>query len=343
MTANTTSSLVLSGCGWLTPWGTGGIEDVLRGLADFVAGSAAGASGFVPVPDDPPSEQISHLSKELTRDKGCWMAALAIEHACRTAGLAMEALDSDRVGLTLGCGLAGQLGMIEFASEVRKQSVRFVSPIHFPQTVGNYVAGALARAYKLRGPNATFASGPASSLDAIIEACGMVARGDADVVIAGGVEHLTADQAAALKSNGAAVGEGACFFVVETAEHASTRSASLLANVVGWDHMATCRDQEGIVSCAGSRCAGAILIEHAAGLCLGAAGAAATAAAIGAASGGVVPVVQPNSERAVACAVIESADLQGADGHIPAVVLAQRDPDAGDNLVRLDLAIPANA
>ncbi|MCH7872777.1 MAG: hypothetical protein IID33_13860 [Planctomycetes bacterium] len=343
MVHDATSSLVLSGCGWVTPCAVGSIDEVLAAWAKDSAVSQVADGGFCRVPDDPPIADISHLSNELKRDKGAWMAALAIEHACRTASLPLQMLDSDRVGLALGCGLAGQLGMIEFASEVRKQSVRFVSPIHFPQTVGNYVAGAIARSYKLRGPNATFASGASSSLDAIIEACAWVARGDADVVLAGGVERLTNGLAMGFGSDGAALSEGACFVVVESADHASRRSASPLANVVRCAPGPDRHAETGILSTAGCALPGAVVIEHATGLCLGAAGAAATAAAIGAAHGAVVPRVDASDSRTVTFGVMDLAGLDVADGYIRATILAANKPSARDQFVRLELNIPVSS
>ena len=57
--------------------------------------------------------------------------------------------------------------MIRFAEEVRAQSPRFVSPIHFPETVGNYLAAALARGFGFRGPNLTLA-GDSAGMEAVV-------------------------------------------------------------------------------------------------------------------------------------------------------------------------------
>lgn len=335
----TPNSVVLTGCGWVTPAAVGTIDDVLVAAANSAAHESGRADGFLPVPDDPPPADLAHLSKELRRNKAAWMAALALEHACKTATLPLEVLDSDRVGLALGCALAGQLGMIDFAGEVRKQSVRFVSPIHFPETVGNYVAGALARSYKLRGPNVTLAGGPASSLDAIIEACAAVSRGDADIVLAGGVERLSAPLARGLGRTDTPLSEGACFFVVERANHAAARSTRPIATVVGWTQATDAASDGALVSSAGLRVAGAVFIEHAVGLCIGGAGAAATAAAIGAVSGAVVPRLQPSNTASIVLERVETKELRQSDGNISATILALRDSSTGEGCVRLDLSI----
>ncbi len=198
MTSLPNQSIVLTGCGWVTPFAADSISDVL---------AAARQPACWTVPDER-LDDFPDLSNELKHDRGAWMTAVALEHACRSASVELKSLDSGRVGLVLGCGLAGQLGMIDFADEVRQQSPRFVSPIHFPQTVGNYIAGALARGYDIRGPNITLASGATSGLDAIVEACSLLACGSADLVFAGGTEQLSKALAEGLSELGApAIGE----------------------------------------------------------------------------------------------------------------------------------------
>lgn len=117
--------------------------------------------------------------------------------------------------MVLGCALAGQLGMIGFAQEVRSQSARFVSPLHFPQTVGNYAAGALARSFHIRGPNLTVARGVASGLEAVVAGCRIIRDGLADVVLAGGADTFVDALIPALREESQDLAEGACWFVLE--------------------------------------------------------------------------------------------------------------------------------
>lgn len=154
MTTSGNNAIVVTGCGWVTPFSAGSVADVLtaaetsRGLQPARSSPRAETSGshgddlYWAVPDDMLGDYPG-LSKEIKLDKGAWITAAAWEHARQQAGLQAESLNTERLGLVLGCGLAGQSGMIDFANEVRQQSPRFVSPIHFPQTVGNYIAGAL--------------------------------------------------------------------------------------------------------------------------------------------------------------------------------------------------------
>ncbi|UCC31212.1 MAG: hypothetical protein JSU86_02830 [Phycisphaerales bacterium] len=367
MAVSASDPVVLTGCGWVTPFAAGSIADVLtaacpsRGLsrragtrttASTESHEPLGDEGFRSVPgewiDDYPE-----FAKELKLDKGAWMTAAALVHACRDASLQIESLDAARVGLALGCGLAGQLGMIDFACEVREQSSRFVSPIHFPQTVGNYIAGALARGFKIRGPNITLAAGDASGLDAIVEACGFITAGGADVAFAGGTEQLSKPLAGSLARPGEALGEGSCLFVLERSGHATARSTRPLARVTRWGHlgeraMAVRPDDAGsegeaggspILSVAGCRYPGAIFIEHWIGRCLGASGPAAVAAAIGAARQREVPLINASEVTSVSTGRITVSELPTAEGMIPALIIADAD---GTHRTTLEITIPAS-
>ena len=365
MAASFGDPVVLTGCGWVTPFAAGSIAEVLtaacpsRGLQLARTATAAtetrkspGDEGFRAVPDEWVND-YPDFAKELKLDKGAWMTAAALVHACRNASLQIELLDTARVGLALGCGLAGQLGMIDFAGEVREQSPRFVSPIHFPQTVGNYIAGALARGFKIRGPNVTLATGGASGLDAIVEACGFITAGGADVAFAGGTEQLSKPLAGSLAGPGEVLSEGACLFVLERSSHAVARSAQPLARVTRWGHLgeramavrpndAGSEGEDGgspILSVAGCRYPGAIFIEHWIGRCLGASGPAAVAAAIGAAQQREVPLINASEVTSVSTGRITVGELSTAEGAIPALIITDAD---GAHRTTLEITIPTS-
>ncbi len=235
------------------------------------------------------------------------MAGAALEIAMADAGVDRHAVASDRIGLVLGCALAGQSGMIDFANDVREQSARFVSPIRFPQTVGNYISGALARANDLRGPASTLARGSASSLDALVEGTALLTSGTADLVIAGGSEKLSAKLVEGLYDRAVVFADGACLFILERADHAAKRGKKPLGAMLGVKN--TAQSKRSLVSTAGVREPGAVFIETWIGRTLGADAAAALAAAIGRAAGMRVPIA---GEGPAALYSSESA-LPGAD------------------------------
>lgn len=279
--------IVITGCGWVTPFAAGGIPQVLAGGQTCPDPSTL-ERGYWPVPDDLP-KGYPHLSAEIRQDKGAWITAIAFEHARRQAA-PPDSLPAERVGMVLGCALAGQLGMITFANEVRAQSARFVSPIHFPQTVGNYIAGALARAYNIRGPNNTVAAGLASGLDAVIQGSALLTAGAADLIYAGGADALSRELAVGLAEPGVTLSEGACLFALERRADAAARGATPLAAITGFSRLSgepppSSFPSNSVISRAGLTHPGAIAIESRIGRCCGALGAAAVAAALGAGSG----------------------------------------------------------
>ncbi|MCH7885999.1 MAG: hypothetical protein IIC01_12240 [Planctomycetes bacterium] len=336
-------AIVLTGCGWVTPFAHGSIAEVL---------TAARALPDHPEPNEPywgvPDrfvEECPSLPKEVRKDQGAWMSGIALEGARLGASLEQHALPDDRVGLVLGCSLAGQLSMIDFANEVREQSARFVSPLHFPQTVGNYIAGVLARGYGLRGPNITIATGAASGLDALVEACVLLSSNQADVVLAGGTELLKAGLVEALAQPGERLSEGACWFALERAGDAASRGVQPLADIVRWDRIvpeSKRKDEIGDVmrSTCSHPSAGAIFIEHWTGKCLAAGGPAAVAAAIGAASGLEVPIADrsdPSSASPTVFAVRKLTSSSSKD-RIRSAVVAETD---GPHQTVLELLIPS--
>lgn len=321
------SDVVITGCGWVTPFACGPLETVLAALS----ASKVGGAGFFAVPETI-LDECGDLGAEIKKDKGAAIAAVALSHALASASLDKDQYTSDRVGLVVGSALAGQLGMVQFANEVRAQSARFVSPIHFPQTVGNYVSGALARAFSIRGPNSTVACGNASGLGAVGEAVRLIDAGQADVVYAGGVDLLSPELASGFGDHNQATSDGACLFVVERADMAKKRGASILATVGEFDMLTSAELAERINVRHYDILAGSdpfddrtIMIARWTGACLGVWGAACVAAAIGAASGLHVPVGETG--KAGDPESPTSAHQTAGQGHAAALVFAKGDDE----------------
>ena len=331
------NAIVLTGCGWVTPFAVGSIDEVLTAGAQAQPPSAD-ELGYWPVPEAFRNEH-GGLSNELKRDKTAWMTAIALEHARRAASLEPGEIPAEGVGLVVGDALAGQSGMIDFAEEVRAQGARFVSPLHFPQTVGNYLAGALARSYGIRGASSTLAGGAASGLDAIIEGCSLMASGVVDLLYAGGVNRLSTALAAGLGRPETVLSEGACLFVLERLDHAAARGVTPLAVVIRSEHCddhppAEAASAAGLVSTAARPHPDGVLIEHWIGGCFGAAGAAAGAAAVGAARGHPVPIVETTAPLTVRVGRLPDDVGRNAEGHISALVFADAD-GAGTTMLEL--------
>lgn len=134
---------------------------------------------------------------------------------------------------------------------------REVNPVDFLQQCPSMAAAFIAMRYGAEGPNLTYVSLCAAGAQAIGEAAWAIARGDVDLMLAGGSDSmlnlvdLTAfyslgavsgandDGAAACKPfdrrrDGCVIGEGAAFLVLEERERALSRGASIRAEVLGY-------------------------------------------------------------------------------------------------------------
>ncbi len=286
--------IAITGCGWVTPFAHGDIETVLRAVSTAIRPSAT-PDGYWAVPGE--FLDAYAFPNEIRQDKSAWLPAIAVEWALRSARLSKGAGGSDRVGMVLGTTHAGPMGMIRFAEEVRAQGPRFVSPIHFPQTVGNYPAGALARALGNRGPNLTLACGEASGLQGVQEACGILRRNEADVMLVGGSEALSLPLVVPTDGREFIPAEGACFLVLERLSGSTSRGANAMALV----EPGTLDDGPRSHIAAGVPHAekGHVRIAAWVGQCGAALGAAAVAACLGAAMGASVPVAEEDGDLIV--------------------------------------------
>jgi 3-oxoacyl-[acyl-carrier-protein] synthase II len=134
---------------------------------------------------------------------------------------------------------------------------RKISPFFIIQIAPNLLAGQVSLILDFRGPNLSVASACATSGHAIGEAAAAVARGDADVMIAGGAESTVTplaigafaqmralsqrndapEQASRPYDNdrdGFVLGEGSVVFVLEEYEQAVKRGARIYAEVRGY-------------------------------------------------------------------------------------------------------------
>jgi 3-oxoacyl-[acyl-carrier-protein] synthase II len=166
-------------------------------------------------------------------------------------------LPAERVGVNLGVGLGG-LPEIEATHETwRKDGYRKISPFFIIQIAPNLLAGQVSLLLDARGPNMCVASACATSGHALGEAAAAVARGDADVMFAGGAESTItplaigafAQMRALSKRNddptrasrpydagrdGFVLSEGAVVFVLEELEHARRRGARIYTELRGY-------------------------------------------------------------------------------------------------------------
>ena len=196
---------------------------------------------------------------------GCAAAAMAVEHA----GLSSDSVDSDRVATVFGTETffadPAEVADVFQRCTVDKDyqhdrwgefAMREIQPLWMLRYLPNMAASHISIALDARGPSNSICQGEASGLLALIEAASLIKRGAADVVVAGGTGSKMATTAMLYRGtdllskridapeqasrpfdvdrDGMVVGEGSGALVVESAEHAKARGATVLATLSGW-------------------------------------------------------------------------------------------------------------
>jgi len=185
-------------------------------------------------------------------DRVSQLAVAAADLAMKDAGSPAD-LDAERVGVYAGCGMGGAAAL-----EAAYRGNGRVPPLTVPAFMPNAPAAHVAMRQHTLGPVITYSVACASSAVAIAEAAAAVQRGDVDLAIAGGAESLVvpgvmlawqammtlatfapgeagrAVRPFAADRTGFALGEGAAFVVLESAEHARKRGARVHAALTGW-------------------------------------------------------------------------------------------------------------
>lgn len=183
-------------------------------------------------------------------------AVYAASQAFDNAGLDMDRIDADRVGVIFGSGIGG-IGTFE-----RQHSVLLdrgptrVSPFFVPMMICDMCAGMISIKLGARGPNYTTVSACASAAHAIGEAARKIQYDEADVMVTGGTEASITEMSLAGFSaarvlaqrndspesasrpfdadrNGFVLGEGAGAIILEEFEHARARGATVLGEFLG--------------------------------------------------------------------------------------------------------------
>lgn len=164
------------------------------------------------------------------------LAFSAAGPALAMAGLATTEGDPrPRVGVVLGTAFGCLLTNAAFQRRVAQSGPAAASPRLFAATVSNAAAGELAIAYRLGGPAITLAAGGAAGLVAIAHAVDLLRAGQADVLLAGGMDAADAALERWIADGGLAaatpIGEGAALLVLERRAHAEARAARVHALV----------------------------------------------------------------------------------------------------------------
>lgn len=169
-------------------------------------------------------------------DRGTLMAMHACETAMADAGLTVTDTNRDRTGIAVGTTVGSIAGIVTYGTDsFDRERPYLVKAAHFPQSVLNTMAGALAIRTGLRGANSTVAGGPLAGLQAFRHAEMTLRRGHTDTVLVGAAEELSVPSAwwARVARRTGPHGEGAAMFVMERPEVAKTQGRTVLGTMGG--------------------------------------------------------------------------------------------------------------
>jgi len=209
---------------------------------------AAEVKGFDP---------MEYLERKQARhmDRYTQFALPASRQAVEQSRLTFD--DAEEIGVLIGSGIGGLSTLSEQFKVLAEKGPRRISPFLVPMMITDGASGQVSIMLGAKGVNFCATSACSSGADAIGEACEIIKRGDAQVMIAGGTEAAITpigiagfNAAGALsvrndepqkasrpfdvERDGFVMGEGAAVLVLESLPHAVERGANILAEMLGY-------------------------------------------------------------------------------------------------------------
>jgi 3-oxoacyl-[acyl-carrier-protein] synthase II len=256
--------VVVTGVGAVSPLGTGnqknwdglingrsGIGHITRfDASDMPVRIAGEVSDF-------DAEQFIDKKEIKKMDLFIQYAMAAAHYAMEDSGLQITEENAERVGVLVGAGLGGLPTIEKYHTALLEGGYKKISPFFIPMLIINLAPGHISIKYGAKGPNLSSVSACATGTHSIGDAYHMIARGDADAMLAGGTEATVTPLGiggfAVMKAlsdrndepqrasrpfdkgrDGFIMGEGAGIVVLEEYESAKKRGAKIYAEVVGY-------------------------------------------------------------------------------------------------------------
>ncbi len=258
--------VVVTGVGLVTPLGTGtdvtwnnlinGVSGIGR-ITHFDAEATGMASTIAGEVKDFDVEKFINKKDARKMDTFIHFGIAAGLMALEQSGLEITDANAERVGVMIGAGMGGLPVIEKTLRSYEEGGARKISPFFIPQAIINMTSGWVSMMTGAKGPNSATVTACATATHAIGDAYNIIARGDADAMIAGGSEAVVcelgiggfcASRALSTRNDeperasrpwdvdrdGFVMGEGAGVLVLESLETAKARGANILAEVVGY-------------------------------------------------------------------------------------------------------------
>jgi 3-oxoacyl-[acyl-carrier-protein] synthase II len=256
--------VVVTGLGAVTPLG--------NSAAESWANATAGKSGIGPITRFDPSAFASRVAGEIKnfdplqyvdkkevrrQDKFTVYALSASQMAMDDAALTLGPDIAERVGVIIGSAIGGAGTFEKEAITLHTSGPRKISPFSVPAILANLASGHVSIRFGAKGPISCAVTACASGTSALGDAYKIIAYGDADAMIAGGVEAaitplgvvgFCAMRALSLRNDepekasrpfdkgrdGFVIAEGSGVLILEELSFALRRGAKIYAEIVGY-------------------------------------------------------------------------------------------------------------
>lgn len=256
--------VVVTGIGLVSPLGVGAgpnWEALLEGKSGIRLISKFDASAYTTriAGELKDFDPLAYIEKKEARkmDPFIQYAVAAAHLAVEDAGLKPEELAGERAGIYVGSGIGG-IGSIEENHRILlEKGPDRVSPFFLIATIINEAAGQISIRYRATGPNSATATACTTSTHALGDSFRIIARGDADLMVAGGAEApitplgvagFCAMRALSTRNDepekasrpfdaqrdGFVIGEGAGILILEERSRALARGAKVYSEIVGY-------------------------------------------------------------------------------------------------------------
>ncbi len=229
-----------SGIGLITRFDT-------EGYATKIAGEV---KGFNP-------ERFIDKKEVKKMDQFIHYAYACSKMAVDMSGLGITKENAHRVGVWIGAGIGGLMTIEKYHTLLLEGGPKKISPFFIPMLLINLAPGQISIMTGAKGPNASTVSACSTGTNSIGDAYKIIARGDADAMIAGGAEStitplcisgFNAMKALSTRNDepakasrpfdknrdGFVVSEGAGIVILEELSGALKRGAKIIAEIVGY-------------------------------------------------------------------------------------------------------------
>lgn len=255
--------VVITGLGAIAPNG--------NGYETFVANTLAGKIGIKPITkfdahatgisvageiDDFDPQAVVGKKAAKRMDLYSQYAVQTAEQAMTMAKITPANTRPEDLGVIYGSGIGGLTTIQDQIIKMHEKGPKRVSPMFVPMAIANMAAGNLSIRFQAQNISTSIVTACASATNSIGEAFRHIKAGHAQVMITGGAEASvneigiagfaaltalspTSDPTQASRPfdqarNGFVLGEGAGTLVLEALDHAQTRGAQILGEVVGY-------------------------------------------------------------------------------------------------------------